>query len=119
MLVIARLCVIYHACYPQTADTFVHYFLNPLFINKQLLLTVGLQCVEFEKLADALLESDFSMLDKYCTLPGKRPPAAKTLPTPGRPVSTTGSCYCNAGFCHLILRQFIYSCSSCISTRLF
>jgi len=49
-----------------------------------------LQCTEFEKLADALLESNFSMLDKYCTLPSKRPPVSKTQATPGRPLSTTG-----------------------------
>jgi len=55
-----------------------------------------LQCAEFEKLADALLESDFNMLDKYCTLPGKRPPASKMLPTAGHPLSTTGTAYCNA-----------------------
>jgi len=50
-----------------------------------------LQCAEFEKLADALLESNFSMLDKYCTLPGKRVPVSKTLPSAGRPISTTGT----------------------------
>jgi len=49
-----------------------------------------LQCAEFEKLADALLESNISMLDKYCTLPGKRPPVSKIQPTSGRPVSTAG-----------------------------
>ena len=52
--------------------------------------------VEFEKLADALLESNFSMLDKYCTLPGKRPPTVlKTVPAAGRPVSTNGRSHGN------------------------
>jgi len=58
-----------------------------------------MQFAEFEKLADALLESSFNMLDKYCTLPGKRPPASKIPPTAGRPVSTTGSSYGNIAVC--------------------
>jgi len=58
----------------------------------------NVECAEFEKLADALLESNFSMLDRYCTLPGKRlppPPLYKTLPTAGHPVSSTGTSHGN------------------------